>query len=261
MKPGKLKHALPEGGGALLVEDKVALVTGAAAGIGEAIARLLAQEGAHLLLLDRDKAGAQEVAESIGAHAQAFRADVRMPAEIQAAVEVALQRFGRIDILVNNAGIFPRQPFLEMTEAQWDEMHDVNIKSMFHTQQIVLPRMIHQRAGKVVNIASITFFLGLSGMSHYIASKGAVIGLTRSLAREMGTHNVHVNCIAPGGIQTASEPRFVTDEDAKQFVASQCLKRRITPLDVARVCLFLSCDLSDGMTGQCLLVDGGWYMH
>lgn len=248
----------------MLVGNKVALVTGAATGIGEAIARLLAQEGARVVVLDRDEAGAHEVAESIGTaggDAQALGGDVRKRAAVEAAVEAVLARFGSIDILVNNAGIFPRQPFLEMTEAHWDEMHDVNVKSMFHTQQIVLPHMVKRRAGKVVNISSITFFLGLSGMSHYIASKGAVIGLTRSLAREMGMHNVHVNCIAPGGIQTTSEPRFVTEADAKQFVASQCLQRRITPLDVARVCLFLSSELSDGMTGQCLLVDGGWYMH
>jgi 3-oxoacyl-[acyl-carrier protein] reductase len=248
----------------LLVQDKVALVTGAATGIGEAIARLLAKEGAHVLLLDCDSAGGQAVAESIGAaggDAQAFTVDLRNRAGIASAVDAAIARFGRIDILVNNAGIYPRRPFLEMTEQQWDEMHAVNVKSMFHTQQLVLPHMVEQRAGKVVNIASITFFLGMQGMSHYIASKGAVVGLTRSLAREMGPHNVHVNCIAPGGIQTASEPRFVTAEDEKYFVASQCLKRRITPLDVARACLFLSCELSDGVTGQTLLVDGGWYMH
>ena len=248
----------------MLVKDKVALVTGAAAGIGEGVARLLAQEGARVVLADRDGEGARSVAESIrtaGGFAEAFGADVRRRAELAAAVDAAVARFGRIDILVNNAGIFPRQSFAEMTEAQWDEMQDVNLKSMFHTHQLVLPHMTRQRAGKVVNIASITFFLGMQGMAHYIASKGGVIGLTRALAREAGAHNVHVNCIAPGGIQTASESRFVTEEDAKYFVTSQCLQRRITPLDVARVCLFLSCELSDGMTGQCLLVDGGWYMH
>ena len=248
----------------MLLTEKVALVTGAGTGIGEAVARLFASEGAQVYVLDRDAAGGHAVADSIagaGGFAQAFTADVRRPEEIAPAVDAAMARFGRIDILVNNAGIFPRRPFLEMTEAQWDEMQDVNLKSMFHTHKLVLPHMFAQRAGKVVNISSITFFLGIPGLSHYVASKGGVIGLTRSLAREAGPHNVNVNCIAPGAIQTASEKSFVSPEQARQFVAQQCFDRRITPLDVAKVCLFLSSELSDAMTGQCLLVDGGWYMH
>jgi len=245
----------------MLLSERVALVTGAATGIGEAIARLLAREGARVFLLDRDGAGVRAAADSIGDFAQAFAADVRKPSEIAAAVQAAMAQFGHIDILVNNAGIFPRQPFLEMTEAQWDEMQDVNLKSMFHTHRLVLPHMFAQRAGKVVNISSITFFLGIPGLSHYVASKGGVVALTRSLAREAGPHNVNINCIAPGAIQTASEKNFVSEEQARQYVAQQCFDRRITPLDVAKVCLFLSSPLSDAMTGQCLLVDGGWYMH
>lgn len=247
-----------------MLSGKVAIVTGAATGIGEATAQLLATAGAQVFVLDKDAAGSRAVADSIAASggcAQAFAADVRKPGEIAPAVDAAVAQFGRIDILVNNAGIFPRQVFLEMTEAQWDEMQNVNLKSMFHTLKLVLPHMFRQRSGKVVNIASITFFLGVAGLSHYVASKGGVIGLTRSLAREAGPHNVNVNCIAPGAIQTASEKNFVTDEQARQFVAHQCFDRRITPLDVARVCLFLSSELSDAMTGQCLLVDGGWYTH
>jgi 3-oxoacyl-[acyl-carrier protein] reductase len=247
-----------------MLSGKVAIVTGAATGIGEATAQLLATAGAQVFVLDKDAAGSRAVADSIAASggcALAFAGDVRKPGEITPALDAAMARFGRIDILVNNAGIFPRQSFLEMTEAQWDEMQDVNLKSMFHTLKLVLPHMFRQRAGKVVNIASITFFLGVAGLSHYVASKGGVIGLTRSLAREAGPHNVNINCIAPGAIQTASEKNFVTDEQARQFVAQQCFDRRITPLDVARVCLFLSSELSDAMTGQCLLVDGGWYAH
>jgi 3-oxoacyl-[acyl-carrier protein] reductase len=248
----------------MLLNEKVAIVTGAATGIGEAIARLFADEGARVFLLDRDGGGCRAVAESIArgrAFARAFQADVRSRAQIASAVDAAVAEFGRIDILVNNAGIFPRQAFLEMTETQWDEMQDINVKSMFHTLQLVLPHMTRQHAGKVVNIASITFFLGIAGMSHYIASKGGVIGLTRSLAREVGPHNVNVNCIAPGAIQTQTEKNFVSEEQAREYVAAQCFDRRITPLDVARVCLFLSSDLSGAMTGQCLHVDGGWYMH
>jgi 3-oxoacyl-[acyl-carrier protein] reductase len=148
-----------------------------------------------------------------------------------------------------------------MAEEQWDEMQAVNLKSMFHCLQAALPHMVARRSGKVVNISSVTFHLGMGNMTHYVTSKGGVIGLTRSLAREMGEHNIHINCITPGAIKTESEARFVTDEQARQFMSSQSLQRRLLPLDVARVCLFLSSELSDGMTGQCLNVDGGWVMY
>jgi 3-oxoacyl-[acyl-carrier protein] reductase len=140
-------------------------------------------------------------------------------------------------------------------------MQDTNLKSMFHSMKAVLPHMVARGSGKIVNISSVTFHLGMAALSHYVTSKGGVIGLTRSLAREMGPHNIHINCITPGAIKTAAEATVVTDEQAREFVAHQSLQRRIMPLDVARVCLFLSCELSDGMTGQTLNVDGGWVMH
>jgi 3-oxoacyl-[acyl-carrier protein] reductase len=233
----------------MLLQGKVALVTGAAAGIGEAVARLFAQEGAHVYAMDKD------------ARAGIIPADVRSPQQIRTAVGQALGDHGRIDILINNAGIYPRQDFVSMTEQQWDEMHDVNLKGVFHCTQAVLPHMLAQRAGKIVNISSVTFHLGPKRMSHYVAAKGGVIGLTRSLAREVGEHNVHINCITPGAIETESEPRFVTPEQVAAMVAEQSLNRRILPLDIARVCVFLSSEWSDGMTGQTLNVDGGWAMH
>jgi 3-oxoacyl-[acyl-carrier protein] reductase len=148
-----------------------------------------------------------------------------------------------------------------MSEAQWNEMQEINVKSMFHTLQAVLPHMVAARAGKVVNISSVTFHLGVALLSHYIASKGAVIGLTRALAREMGSHNIHINCITPGAIKTGNEAKVLTSEQADGMMASQSLHRRLLPIDVARVCLFLSSELSDGMTGQALNVDGGWVMY
>ena len=244
----------------MLLEERVALVTGAATGIGEAVARLFAAEGAHLFLLDRDSDGCREVAESLPS-AFAFAGDVRSAADFARVVEAAMARFGRIDALINNAGIYPRQTFLDMTEAQWDEMQDINLKSMFHSMRSVLPHMMARRAGKIVNISSVTFHLGMATLTHYVASKGGVIGLTRSLAREMGAYNIHLNCITPGAIKTAAEAKVVTEEQARDFMAHQCLQRRIMPLDVARACLFLASELSDGMTGQTLNVDGGWVMH
>jgi 3-oxoacyl-[acyl-carrier protein] reductase len=244
---------------AMLLTDKVALVTGAATGIGEGIARLFAAEGAHVFLLDRDTARNEATAASISGRAHTV--DVCDPQAIRAAVDAATKEFGRIDILVNNAGIFPRRRFVEMSEAEWDHMHNVNVKSMFHTIQAAVPHMISQRSGKIVNISSVTFHLGLPNMSHYISSKGGVIGLTRALAREFGPDGVYVNCITPGAIQTESEQHFVTPDDIRKFLESQCIQRRMTPLDIARTALFLSSELSDGLTGQTLNVDGGWVMH
>ncbi len=239
----------------MLLENKVAIVTGAATGIGEEIARVFAEQGARLLLLDRNPVIGQYP------HAVTLQVDVRERAAIDQAVARAVAEWGRIDALINNAGIYPRQDFLGITEAQWDEMQDVNLKSMFHTQQAVLPHMIQQRQGKIVNISSVTFHLGVPNLSHYVASKGGVIGLTRSLAREFGEHNVHINCITPGAILVEAEKQFVTDEQVNAFVSQQSLRRRILPIDVARTALFLACEMSDGLTGQTLNVDGGWVMH
>jgi 3-oxoacyl-[acyl-carrier protein] reductase len=247
-----------------LIKGKVAIVTGAAAGIGAGAGRLFAAEGAHVFLVDLDGAGVKKLAadlQSEGGSAFGFEADARHRHAMAKIVEEAITRFGRIDVLINNAGIYPRQPFLEMTEEQWDTMHDVNIKSVFHCSKLVMPHMVRQRAGAIVNIASVTFFTGLAPLTHYIASKGAIIGFTRALAREMGEHNVHVNCITPGAIETEGERKLMAKEQADTVMAVQSLKRRIGPLDVARVCLFLSSELSDAMTGQTLNVDGGWIMY
>ncbi len=248
----------------MLLYDKVALITGAAAGIGEAIARLFAVEGAKVFLLDIAAVKNSATAESIRSEsgfARAIAVDVCSAPSINNACSAALAEFGRIDILVNNAGIFPRRRFIDMSEAEWDQMQDVNLKSMFHCIKAIAPEMLAKQSGKIVNISSVTFHLGTPDLSHYVASKGGVIGLTRSLAREFGESNVHVNCITPGAIRTKSEKHFVTDQQAQAMVDNQSLKRRILPLDVARTALFLASELSDGLTGQTLNVDGGWHMH
>lgn len=247
-----------------LIKGKVAIVTGAAAGIGAGVGRLFAAEGAHVFLVDLDGLGVKKVAADVqaeGGSAFGFEANARDRDAMAEIVENAITRFGRIDVLINNAGIYPRQPFLEMTEEHWDTMQDVNMKSVFHCSKLVMPHMVRQRAGAIVNIASVTFFTGLAPLTHYVASKGAIIGFTRALAREMGEHNVHVNCITPGAIETEGERKLMPKEESDTFMAVQSLKRRIGPLDVARVCLFLSSELSDAMTGQTLNVDGGWIMY
>jgi 3-oxoacyl-[acyl-carrier protein] reductase len=247
-----------------LIKDKVAIVTGAAAGIGAGVAELFAENGAHVFLADLDGPQVKKVASSLkakGGSAFGFEADAGSREAMAKIVQDAISRFGHIDVLINNAGIYPRQPFLEMTEEHWDAMHDINLKSVFHCTQLVLPHMVKQRSGAIVNISSVTFFTGLQNLTHYVASKGAIIGFTRSLAREIGSHNVRVNCVTPGAIETEGERKLMPKHEADKVIDLQSLKRRIGPLDVARVCLFLSTELSDAMTGQTLNVDGGWVMY
>ena len=248
----------------MLLKGKVGLITGSAVGIGNEVARLFAEHGASLILIDRDQVRNRATADELersGAAVRAIGLDLRDGAAIRAVVSDALQAIGPIDVLINNAGIYPRRPFLETSEQEWDEMQAINLKSMFHLAQAVLPGMIARRAGKIVNISSVTFHVGVANLVHYVASKGGVIGLTRSLAREMGEHNVHINCITPGAILVEAEKQFVTEEQVQVFLSEQSLKRRILPIDIARACLFLSTELSDGMTGQTLNVDGGWVMQ
>ena len=194
----------------MLLQDKVAIVTGAATGIGEGIAQLFLSEGAHVFMLDCDAARNEEAARALPGNATAIACDVRDSKQIENAVESVLQRFGRIDILINNAGIYPRQEFLGMTEEQWDEMQDINLKSIFHFCRAVLPHMTERGSGKVVNISSVTFHVGSENLSHYVASKGGVIGFTRSVAREMGNYGVFVNCITPGAILVEAEKKVAT---------------------------------------------------
>lgn len=244
-----------------MLNDKVAIVTGAAAGIGEATALLFAEMGAKVVVLDRDGGAARHVANRIGENGMAVEANMRDRGRLAAAVEATIERFSRVDILINNAGVYPRMPFLELTEEQWSDMQDINLAGTFRMSQLVAAHMVKQRSGKIVNISSVTFFLGTKLLSHYVATKGGVIGLTRVMAKELGEYNIHVNCITPGAIQTASEKFFVTEEQSREFLTMQSLKRRLQPVDVARVCAFLAGPMSDGMTGQTVNVDAGWAMH
>ncbi|MBV6430062.1 MAG: Pyridoxal 4-dehydrogenase [Bryobacteraceae bacterium] len=217
--------------------------------------------GAKVVVLDRDGGAARHVANRIGENGMAVEANMRDRGRLAAAVEATIERFSRVDILINNAGVYPRMPFLELTEEQWSDMQDINLAGTFRMSQLVAAHMVKQRSGKIVNISSVTFFLGTKLLSHYVATKGGVIGLTRVMAKELGEYNIHVNCITPGAIQTASEKFFVTEEQSREFLTMQSLKRRLQPVDVARVCAFLAGPMSDGMTGQTVNVDAGWAMH
>ena len=247
-----------------LLKNRVAIVTGAGAGIGAGVAELFCEEGAHVFLVDIDYDSVHRRADSLqsaGGSATAFVADVRDREAMSTVVESAVSQFGRIDILINNAGVYPRQSFVDMTEKQWDTIQDINLKGTFHSSQLVVPHMIRQKGGAIVNISSVTFFVGMKNLTHYVASKGAVIGFTRSLARELGEHNIRVNCVSPGAVETEGEKAVATAEQIAAILDLQSLRRRILPVDIAQTCLFLAGSHSGGITGQTINVDGGWIMH
>jgi 3-oxoacyl-[acyl-carrier protein] reductase len=246
-----------------LLEDRVCVVTGAATGIGRTIVEVFCSAGAGVYGIDRDRAIADTIEQVRhgGGAAWGFEADVRDAEALRVAVDSAMDRFGRIDVLVNNAGIYPRRAFLDMTEAEWDEVMDVNLKGVFYCTKLVLPHMAARGAGKIVNISSVNVFRGGARLSHYTAAKSGVVGLTRSLSREAGPLGVHVNCVTPGAVETDMEKVVAKPEEIAELVAQQSLRRRITTLDIARVCLFLASELSDGLTGQTINVDGGRILH
>lgn len=252
------------------LKDKVAIVTGASRSIGKAIALRYAREGAKVVVNYLDspqlaEAVVNEITDN-GGIAFACYADVSKQAEFQSMVEETVKRFGRVDILVNNAGIDPRKNWLEITMDDWDHVMNVNVKSQFIGAQLVFPYMKEQGYGKIINVSSITFLTGQKGFPHYIASKGAVVGLTRALAREVGEHGITVNCIIPGAILTEVELEKVGSIEAQQqgteyLLKEQSIKRRITGSDIEGAFVFLASADSDSLTGQSLNVDGGWVMH
>ncbi|HEY9723980.1 MAG TPA: SDR family NAD(P)-dependent oxidoreductase, partial [Oscillatoriaceae cyanobacterium] len=187
------------------VQDKVVLITGAGRGIGRATAELLAREGARVVVCDRDAAAAEEVAQAIGKSggtAVAEAADVTAREAIEAMVARVLERFGRIDVLVNNAGITQDATLAKMSEAQFDRVIDVNLKGVFHCTQAVLPAMVAQGKGKLINASSVVGVYGNFGQTNYAATKAGVIGMTKTWAKELGRKGITANAVAPGFILT-----------------------------------------------------------
>jgi len=249
------------------LENKVAIVTGAARGIGAEFAEALAAAGARVVVADVLDGSA--VAARIGAaggEAMYCRADVTSAASVAALVADTLARFGTIDVLVNNAGIFAdlaKKPFTEIDDAEWDRVMAVNVRGSFACAKAVAPVMIAKGRGKIVNVASGTVFKGFSGALHYVASKGAVVAMTRCLARELGAHDICVNAIAPG--LTMSEAVVDNPEwggaAGEATVASRALKRAQQPADIVGTLIYLASDASDFVTGQTIVVDGGSVMR
>ena len=251
------------------LQNKVAIVTGAAHGIGKAYARGFAQEGAHLVIADVDRPGGEAVAKALvdsGLSAWARTTDVRSFADVEGLMRETVDRFGRVDILLNNAAIYVTQKLWkgrveELAIEEWDRVLEVNLKGVFLCCKAVIPIMKQQRSGKIINIASGTFFSGSGDMPHYTTAKGGVVALTRVVARQLGEWNINVNCMTPGS--TMSE-ESVTDDVLKRREGSidkRCFKRVETPADIVGTALFLASSDSDFVTGQLLVVEGGGIMH
>lgn len=242
------------------LDGKVAIVTGAAQGIGKEIALLLARSGARTVIIDvSDKIfDVMKEIEAFGQDSLAIKCDVSNGEEVKNAVKEVIGRFGRIDILVNNAGIYPFKQFTEMTEQDWDKVLNVNLKGVFHFTRFVLPKMMEQRKGKIINIASVAgSVVGFPNLAHYSASKAGIVGFTKALALEVAQYNINVNAISPGPILTPGT-KALGKETYEQIRKSIPLGRWGKPEDVANLVLFLASDESDFITGQNIVIDGGY---
>jgi NAD(P)-dependent dehydrogenase (short-subunit alcohol dehydrogenase family) len=244
------------------VAGKTAIVTGAATGIGAATATLLAARGARVLAAGLQPDELRETVAAIeadGGEALAIEADLSDPVQIEAVAARAQEAFGGADILVNNHAIYPLGPWHEADAAEWDAVFATNVRSYFLLAKAVRPQMLARGGGAIVNVASVTFYWGEAGLVSYVASKGAVIGFTRSLAREAGPEGIRVNAVAPGAFPTAATA-IHADQDAlwNGVLEAQSIKRRGEVEDVARAIAFFAGDDSGFVSGQTLLVDGGW---
>ena len=245
------------------LDGKVAIVTGGAQGIGLAIARGLAAEGARIVIADLR--AAEEAAAGFG-DGVGLSVDVSSEADVARMVADTMQRCGRIDVLVNNAGLYASlamRPFEEIPLEEWRQVMDVNVASMFLTCRAVVPVMRGQGGGKIVNISSGTPFRGVPFLLHYVTSKGAIVAFTRALAKELGKDDVRVNCVAPGFTMTEGvrEHPEVIEKLRDVSVAARTIQRDQLPEDVVGAVVFFSGPASDFITGQAIVIDGGQTFH
>lgn len=245
------------------LKDKVAIITGGAQGIGKAIALTFASEGAKVVVCDIDETLAKETASTVtsttNSETLSFKSDVRNLEEIEKIVLKTVEKFGKIDILVNNAGITKDNLIIRMTEEEWQDVIDINLKGVFNCSKAVSKFMIKQHSGRIINIASVVGLMGNPGQVNYSASKAGVIAITKTLAKELATKNILVNAIAPGFIKTRMTEKL-TEEQKEKLIAFIPIRRLGEPEDIAKVALFLASDDSSYITGQVIVVDGGMYM-
>ncbi len=246
----------------MLVKDKLVFITGGARGIGREIALAFAKEGADVAVCDVNEEALSEVQnqiEEFSRKALILKVDVTDLGQVEACTNKILDKFGKIDILINNAGITRDSLLLKMSPQDWDAVLDVNLKGTFNCTKSVSKHMIKQRAGRIVNIASIIGLMGNPGQANYAASKAGIIGFTKTIAKELARRNINVNAIAPGFIQT--DMTAALPEGVKQkMLESIPLGRFGEVAEVAKIALFLSSGPSDYITGQVIQVDGGLLM-
>jgi 3-oxoacyl-[acyl-carrier protein] reductase len=248
------------------LEGRVALVTGAGGGLGAGICSALASAGAAVAAVDVARDKAERVAGSLsrtGApRCVALETDVSDRSSVQETAERVADELGGVDILINNAAVYPRRAWTEIQEEEWDRVMAVNLKGYFLCARAVYPYMKTKGRGNIVNVASITFFTGWPLLMDYVASKGGIIGFTRTLAREVGPDNINVNAIAPGAFPTDAEKIHPDQEGYNRWVLEQqSIKRRGTPEDIGSLVAFLASNSSSFITGQTIEIDGGWMMR
>jgi 3-oxoacyl-[acyl-carrier protein] reductase len=250
------------------LKNKVAIITGGAEGIGKAYALGYVKEGAKVVIADiNEKAAKATVKEisSAGLEALAVKVDVSKSEDTAKMVEKTLERFGKIDILLNNAGKYVRNPAVrkpvwELEPAEWESVIAVNLTGVFLCCRAVLPSMIKQKSGKIINVASSLAFANSLNFSHYIASKGGVAAFTRALCLEVGPYNISVNTLCPG-YTLSGDPRTTTEAEKQIEVGSRAFKRVEYPEDLVGTAVYLASSDSDFMTGQAIVVDGGKVLH
>jgi len=242
------------------LDGRVVVITGAGQGIGRATAKAMAAAGALPVIAEIDDDKGQSVAREIGNRAMAVQTDVADPASLDAMVKTVLDAHGKVDVLINNAAIFSTldmRPFWEIPLEEWDAVLRVNITGCFLAARAVVETMRAAKFGRIINFSSAAVTMGRPNYTHYTTSKAALIGMTRSMARELGPDGVTVNAVMPGATFTEIERATVTPEQKEAIVRGQSIPRPETPEDLLGTLMFLSSDASAFMTGQCLTVDGG----
>lgn len=245
------------------LRDRVVVITGGATGIGAAMVEAFVRNGSHVTFLDLDIAAGEQLATSLAVTAPTaplfLPCDLTHTDQLQAAVKTILARYGTIDVLINNAANDTRHSLEEVTPESWDHSIAVNLKHQFFMSQAVLPAMKAASRGSIINMSSICWRIPSTNMSVYSTAKAAIVGMTRTLAHEVGRHNIRVNCVLPGAILTERQRRlWRTPEYEAKILHAQALPRLLLPEDVARLVLFLAADDSFAITSQSHIIDGGW---